>query len=386
MVFVGANSYKWQGSQVVPFHAASEWYKRPLSGVRVDFGCSAGGRYITDYTAGNGIAGVTQDEVEKIGCTISNMYAHLAALNAGDGLPNRAQQTYDFFYEGHSAPANNPPFAVPPQKRNEDPIVKKIGIRPTVQGRVSQKETGQSVVERQVCVTYRSAEENNGRFCTQPSAGIARREATDGNGRYMIYTSWGDMARNRANGYRGDTVWLSSGSGWRASMFTPNNTPLSPMEGPANTRDGQTACLVAEQFYSVAKSKVGQIFNKEPGLARFGPCDTFVRREVIYPVLGSAMRSQYGINYPAGGARNLMMELERLAKRGGAERIPINQVEPGDIFYKDDPTNSSTGHVGIVHARGMIIDATSYPSNGSPKFKVNAPNPYRFQVAYRICE
>jgi hypothetical protein len=387
MVFVGANSFRWQGNQVVSYFSPGEWYKRPLVGVRVHFGCSEGGNYVVRFTGGNGIAGITAREAkEDLGCEITSMRAHLAGLNDSSGLPNRSQPTYDFYYEGHSFPATNPTFSVPAQQRGEEPIVKKIGIRPTVQGQVSQKSSGKAVVNRQVCVTYRSSQESNGRYCEQPSAGIARRDATDGNGRYMIYTSWGDIARNRANGFQGDTVWLASGAGWKATMFNPNSTPLQPMQGPSNTRNGQTTCMVAEQFYSVAKSKVGQVFDKVPGTSDRGPCDTFVRREVMLPVLGSDMRTRYGINHPAGGARNLMQELERLVAKGGAEKIPLNRVEAGDIFYNYPSNKSTTGHVGIIQSPGVVIDAESYPGAGSSRFIVNKPNRYNFALAYRICE
>lgn len=329
---------------------------------------------------------LTQKEAEDMGCEITNMLAHLALLNHSDGLPNKTQVTYDFYYEGLSSPASNPTFPVPAQRKGEEPITKQIGIRPTIQGQVTQKASGNAVSNRQVCVTYRSSAEANGFYCNQPSPRIARRDATDGNGRYMLYTSWGDIARNRASGFQGDTVWLASGAGWKSTMFEPNSTPILPMQGAGNTRNGQTTCMVAEQFYSVARSKVGNVYNKEPGNAAFGPCDTFVRREVMLPVLGPQMKSKYGINYPAGGARELMRELENLVARGGAERVPLNQVEPGDIFYNYPSDDSSTGHVGIVQQPGRVIDAESYPKTGSSQFKVRGNRRYSFALAYRICE
>jgi hypothetical protein len=98
------------------------------------------------------------------------------------------------------------------------------------------------------------------------------------------------------------------------------------------------------------------------------------------------MRRKYGINHPAGGARNLMQELEALVQRGGAEKIPLNQVQAGDIFYNYPSNDSTTGHVGIIESPGRVIDAVSYPNAGGSKFIVNAPHRYSFALAYRICE
>lgn len=343
---VAHQSWKYDKSyKLVPyFNAGSE---RGVAKVLVLTLCDDKGTEKT-FTDGNGI---TQPAITPViaanmgdGCTVFN----LSGLFTTDYV-DKSAPTYPYYFNTNLGGLFKAKIAA--VRTGSKPATNVIGYRPTVQGRVMEKQTQKAMPNATVCLFYRKPTSSKP-SCSEP--GVSIKTTTDKNGHYIFENIvWGDYIKN-VQSTNNKNVYL--GISAKDSVKILHEFELQGDQGTGNTKN----CLVDCKSLGDSIRDVALQFNGDDG-KNFFPnrrlsCASFASWVLVLAKATPEVCAREPSTSKLVQLLKQAENAERIYNNTKQTTDVINSLKPGDIItYRGDSFRTGYVHTAIFAGNGTII-------------------------------